>query len=307
MKSQITLKSQIDIIPSHKIDKQKWDQCIVASKNAMLYARTSYLDNMSDNWSGIVVNDYETVMPICWRMKLGIKYCYDVPFVQQLGWFAKNNFTEEDLLLQKLFSFCKYGDYNFNFSNNVSFKRNDRTNFIIHLSETHTGIQKNYTTVLNNNLQRAKKENFIYHEENIEDAITLYKNLYKNNFKHLTNKDFRNFSVVVRTLKTSGNAFARKVTNNKNILLASILLLKDELRIYNIINNVTQSGRKINANHFLYDNILKEFSETNFIFDFEGSDIPGVKKFYQGFGAINQPYFKIHFNHLPLLLRLLKS
>ena len=62
----------------------------------------------------------------------------------------------------------------------------------------------------------------------------------------------------------------------------------------------------MSAGHFLLDNIIKEFSQTGLVLDFEGSDIPGIEHFYKSFGAINQPYNKIHFNRLPYFLRLLK-
>jgi hypothetical protein len=53
--------------------------------------------------------------------------------------------------------------------------------------------------------------------------------------------------------------------------------------------------------------ILKEFSGRNLLFDFEGSDLPGVKEFYECFGPIDQPYFHYHFNDLPFPLNLVKK
>ena len=67
-----------------------------------------------------------------------------------------------------------------------------------------------------------------------------------------------------------------------------------------------KQGQHALAGHFLYDSLIKEYSQTGLIFDFEGSDIPGIKHFYKSFGAIEQPYSRIHFNRLPYLLQLLK-
>jgi hypothetical protein len=95
----------------------------------------------------------------------------------------------------------------------------------------------------------------------------------------------------------------RKVTDRENTLLALVLMLKDDKRLYNIINVITEEGRKIESNHFLYDQVLSEFAGSGLTFDFEGSDLPGVKFFYEKFGATNQPYSKIRFNHLPFPFR----
>ena len=71
------------------MDIAKWDACVCNSNNGLIYATSVYLNFMSDDWNGIVVNNYDCVMPIPWRKKFGIRYCYDVPFVQQLGWFSQ--------------------------------------------------------------------------------------------------------------------------------------------------------------------------------------------------------------------------
>jgi hypothetical protein len=77
--------------------------------------------------------------------------------------------------------------------------------------------------------------------------------------------------------------------------------------LYNLMNSTTNAGRKTGANHFLFDEIFKEFAASNLVFDFEGSDIPGVKIFYEKFGAANQPYYRLHFNKLPPLIKWIKQ
>ena len=97
----------------------------------------------------------------------------------------------------------------------------------------------------------------------------------------------------------------RRVTNN-NELLATVLLIKDERRLYNLMMAATQNARQQSAGAFLYDELIKEFSHSGMMLDFEGSDIPGIEFFYKGFGAVNQPYFKTHINNLGFPLRLFK-
>ncbi len=89
--------------------------------------------------------------------------------------------------------------------------------------------------------------------------------------------------------------------------MATSLLLRDEKRLYNMMNTTTLAGRKKESNHFLLNAIIEEFSGQDLVFDFEGSDLPGVKSFYESFGPINQPYYKIKYNQLPSLVRLLKK
>jgi len=67
-----------------------------------------------------------------------------------------------------------------------------------------------------------------------------------------------------------------------------------------------EEGKKLGAMFFLVDNFIKTNAEKEIILDFEGSMIPGVARFYSGFGSIPETYFQLKFNRLPLPLRWLK-
>ena len=111
---------------------------------------------------------------------------------------------------------------------------------------------------------------------------------------------------VAKQLITRQQCFVRKVVDEANKLPAIALFLRDENRIYNILPSTTTAGKKHSAMHFLIDNVIKEFAGTPLIFDFEGSDLPGIKAFYQSFGAVNEPYYHLHYNHLPAPFKWLK-
>jgi len=296
-----------DIIPSHNIDKQKWDACIHNSSNPLIYAYSFYLDQMADNWHGIIINDYKAVMPVCWRKKWGIRYAYDVPFIQQCGWFQSVPGNYAEILIKALFSFCRYGNYSFNYNCHTGMdKINPCTNYILDLSATYNSLKEHYSNDLANNLKKATREAFIYTMEDHHVAIDIYRQIYHSRMPHVSDKDFDRFIGLCNFLYATNEVVVRKVCNSNNELLATALLLKDKNRLYNLMNSTTAAGRKTEANHFLFDNIFKEFAGSQLIFDFEGSDIPGVKSFYEKFGAVNQPYYKLHFNHLPFPLNKLK-
>jgi hypothetical protein len=296
---------EIEIIPSYRINKSKWDECICNSSNAIIYATSFYLDHMADNWNGIVVNDYECVMPVPWRKKFGLKYCYHVSFIQQLGWFSKTFFPDTSLLLKTLFRFCKYGYYPFNYNNEVAGERflSCANNYILPLNKPYDEIIKGYKQTMDYSLKKASRQNLLYREENFTEAIDLYKKLYHHKFQHVTEMDFRNFRNLCNYFFEKNKIIARKVCNEQQETLSDIVLINFENRLLNIINNVNEEGRKTEANYFLFDSIFKEFAGSNFLFDFEGSDIPGIKSFYEKFGSINQPYYKLQFNHLPAIIK----
>jgi hypothetical protein len=144
-------------------------------------------------------------------------------------------------------------------------------------------------------------------EDNYESAIEEYRNTYSDRMKHVTADDFDRFKKICEQLVNEQKIVCRKAVNQKNELMAIVLLLNDGKRLYNLMNTTTPAGRKVEANHFLMDSVIREFAGKGLIFDFEGSELPGVKLFYKNFGAINQPFYMIKYNCLPWLIRLFKS
>ncbi len=296
---------ELQLLSSHQIDKKQWNECLSASGNRMIYASSDYLDHMADNWDGIVGDDYDLIMPVPWRKKFGIKYCYDVPFIQQLGVFGKN-VQQENLsaCIGVLSTSVKYGDYALNFTND-SDQGGSCNNYILSLASNYRSTSAFYSDKLKSDLVKAEKNLLEYSHANAKEAIETFRELYAGKIPSVKTSDYTNFHELCKLKEKENNLIVRKICFNKQ-LLSVCLLFKDAYRLYNVMSCTTAEGRSKSAGHFLYDNIIKEFSQTGFILDLEGSEIAGVAHFYKSFGAMNQPYKKLHFNRLPFPLNIFK-
>lgn len=296
---------ELQLLPSNKIDRKKWDECLNSSSNPLIYASSAYLDHMADNWDGIIAEGYAFIMPIPWRKKFGIKYCYKVPFIQQLGVFGKA-VQEDDIksCIQLMFAWFRYGDYSFNYQNTRNGGKHC-SNYVLSLASNYRSTSFFYGDKLTSDLSKAAKNSLQYEHGTADEAMHLFRELYTDRLQGITTNDYDSFYRLCKLKESQNNLIVRKISLDKNILSIS-LLMKDKFRIYNLISCTTPNGRNALAGHFLYDSLIKEYSQTGLIFDFEGSDIPGIKHFYKSFGAIEQPYTQIHFNRLPFLLKLLK-
>ncbi|HUQ66002.1 MAG TPA: hypothetical protein VM101_07595 [Flavitalea sp.] len=299
------MPNEVNIIPSFNIDRVKWDRCICGSDNGLIYASSAWLDHMADHWSGIVLNDYEMVMPVPWRMKFGMRYSYQVPFIQQLGIFCGKKITDEELFKKALFSLCRYGDYSFNFSNSIG-ETEPFVNFILPFNEEYAVLSKRFSTDVIQNIRRSEGQDLHYEKCEIDEAVHCYQQLY-GKVSEVTDEHFSRFRNLCFFIGENDKIIARKVTGHDHSLLAFALLPKDKRRVYNLINGTFPEGKKCEANYFLLSRLFMEFEKSGLVFDFEGSDLPGVKEFYRKFGASNQPYYKLHFNHLPWPLKFLKK
>jgi hypothetical protein len=306
--------SRIQFLKNIEIDKHLWDNCIDQCDNSLIYAKSFYLDNICNGWNALVGQNYDWLVPITYKTKLGISYLYQPPFTQQLGIFAKAGVLPPyKEIIDWLKQHYKFWEVNWNYSTDVAFITppvhfGQATNFILDLSANYESISNNYHRDLTKNLKRSKQFNLVYKKTNNYDKyIELYRRFYGSRMPHVKEEDYENFSRICSYAFKFEMVICREATNNSGELMAVALLLFDGRRLYNIMNTTTEAGRKKEANHFLLDNIIKEFSGENLLLDFEGSDLPGVKAFYANFGAVNQPYFTIKYNQLPWPLRLFKK
>jgi len=304
-------KPVIQYITHQEINRLKWDTCIDQADNGLIYAYSFYLDNMARRWDALLINDYEAVIPLIWNKKYSFKYCYQPPFTQQLGLFG--NIKEDSLqdLFKEIQSFVTYGDWMFNYQNKFIaslFQTSLMTNLVINLEDGYDDIHSRYNKDVLDNLKKAEKEELIYGLCNdIDLTIDRYRSHYYNRTPHVKISDYENFKNLCKHPGQNCSCLVREVKDNSGNLLASALLLKDNRRIYNMMNTTTEAGRKTEANHFLMDNIIREFSGQQLFFDFEGSDISGIKKFYEKFGSFNQTYYHWHYNNLPFYLKWMKK
>lgn len=291
------------LLKYNEINKAKWDECIENAKNALIYACSFYLDNITQNtWQAIIEGDYEAVMPICSRKKYGIEYLYQPPFAQQGGIFSAKEITKSSYLgfiefLQQNFRFV---EINLNYGNIFEGnKLNHANNFILDLSLNYTSTCNNYKNNFTKNIKRAAQQNFTYKEETSYKAfIQLYKKLYAARMPQIKEYDYEALAKNCEKLQGANNLVLRKAIAGSETYAAAILL-KHKNRLYNIASSVTEAGKHSRANYFLFDNIIKEFSGQQLIMDFEGSDIQGIADFYRSMGAVNQPYPTLKYNNLP--------
>jgi hypothetical protein len=303
----------IHYLKYQQIDKQKWDDCINRSVNRLIYPKSFYLDTMAANWDAIVLNDYEAVMPLTWKKKWGIAYLYQPAFIQQGGIFYTTQLSAatQKLITDKAFEKFKFAEITFNYFNNLSDLNNvvlsTRTNFILPLTKSYNEIYAAYPGSVTKNLNRTKTFGLAYHESNdFMNVLHLYEKLYTKVLPYFSSTDFYNFGLVCKKMFDSKQLIIRKVSNAQSELLSAVVLLIDNNRLYNIISCVTPTGRDKEANYFLYDKLIQEFSGSAFILDFEGSDVKGIAGFYKQFQATNQPYPFCKINRLNPFIKLFK-
>lgn len=267
---------------------------------------------MATNWDGLVLDDYEAVMPLPWRKKLQIRYLYQPPFIQQGGIFSSARITGDltKAFIEESATQFKFAEITLNYGNEIM-AEND---FNIVLRKNNILLLKDYEFILNDygdgfkkSLKRVKKFNMLYQSsQDHASVINLYETLYTKRQSSVKADDYFNFRKLCDHLAQSDNVITRLAYDREKKLLAASVLLKDNTRLYNLISCVTDLGKKLEANYFLYDKLIQEFSGKGLSLDLEGSEVKGIAAFYKKFNPILENYPFIRYNNLHPLLKLVK-
>ncbi|HET7001318.1 MAG TPA: hypothetical protein VFI33_08420 [Puia sp.] len=305
--------SDIRYLERNEIDTVKWDQCILSAPNGLIYARSFYLDAMSENWSGLVAGDYQYVMPLTWNRKAGIKYLYQPYFTKSLGVFGNSSQSFEiSSFLHAIPDIYRYWDIDLNENNFVStdirkLKQRARRNYLLSLAKDYKQISQQYKRLANRMTKKAIEGKVqIVRGESPELIIQLYRRDYANRHKSISGP------VYERLKGCSLNAFKNNLAETylakspDGETLAYYMILKDEHYIYSLLGGSTGEGKRQGAFYLLTDAIIRDHAGTDKIFRFEGSDIPGISFFDNLFGPERISYQHLVMNKLPFLIRFLK-
>jgi hypothetical protein len=303
---------QIKYISHADIDKQKWDDCVQHADNGLIYAYSWYLDAMADNWDALVLNDYETIVPLTWNKKYGVHYLFQPYFCASLGIFSKNQITPSvtEAFLKKIPKRFRYIDIYLNHKNLFpvdGFQLTERLNFILPLNNSYVEIAEQYRTNLKRNIRKAEQSGLIVKQNiPVEDIIVLAKETMQR-VSAISDEQMGRFKNLFSIAKEKQLVETLGIYNNNNQLLASAVFLHSHNRWYYILVGNHPNGKTLGASHYLIDRFIAAHSNTDAILDFEGSDIRNLAFFYSSYGAAEERYPALRMNRLPKLLKWLKE
>lgn len=322
------MNPDIQIINFQQIDSRKWNQCVLGASQGTVFGVHEYLSGMTPDWHGLVVGDYEAVLPLLTRAKWGIRYLAVLPFVRQLGLMGSYRGAAEALLV-KIQGFCQYGDIGFNHDNGWLFEaekgqaRWSRPNYVIDLRPGYEVIWQGYRKSLTKRLSQASSAGLRLVSGSkagaaaesigtvpVIDVLSAYQDFIRSKMLPGTYNLDKDFALLKQLLNTD---FGRQyfhpyaVKDGSGDLLLLGIYARDNRRIYKMMTVCMGKGREKNAMGFAVDALIQQFAGQPLFFDFMGSSLPGVQEFIHGFGARLEPYFLYHYNQLPWPLKLIKK
>jgi hypothetical protein len=281
----------IYFVKRNEIDEEKYNNCIATSLQSRVYAYSWYLDVVADNWSVLVLDDYDAVMPLPFQKKYLISYISQPFFTQQLGVFSKRKITKstiEEFLKKIPRKFLKIA-VQFNSENNFSAENSiKKNNYILSLDKEYKTLYKGFSKGRKHAIQQGLKEQLSIEEISFSELLKLSNQHYS--FKEVTAKEYNKLAKLVAVLQSKHKVKIRGIKLDKKLIGGSVFA-SDSKRIIYLFSAVSKVGKEKQVASLLLNDVIKEHSNSELILDFEGSQIPGVATFFKSFGAKPETYF----------------
>ncbi|MCB0662983.1 MAG: GNAT family N-acetyltransferase [Saprospiraceae bacterium] len=282
------------------IDNKKWNQAVEADSLGFPYAYTWYLDIVADgHWCGLVLGDYEQVFPMPYNRKLWVSaQIYQPILTQQLGIFGPLEDKEIEYFLGYIpKQFKKVYLQTHQVEKVKGWRCKKRLNLILHLNKGYETIYQDYKKSLKKRIEKAQAHLLVEKVDQAKELVQLYKNQQGDRVGFSDENFDQAFRLMEAAIKHRCGKIYKVTDGNETLFLGFFLETKN--RIINLFSAATEEGRKQHARHFLIDHIIRENAGKEIIFDFEGSEIPGVQKFFRSFGSEETYYAAYERNKLP--------
>src|ERR1035437_4186833 len=174
--------------------------------------------------------------------------------------------------------------------------------YIIDLSESVSVIEEKFAPERRNDIKKAIKDGIICKKENCPDIV---KRIALNSFMRKEKKiDLKIFDKVLFDFSDPGNSITF-ISYQNEIPIAAVFCVYDKEKIYYLIGGYDNEFKHQGAGALALYSAIKYAKEIGVhYFDFEGSMIPEVEKYFRGFGGVLTPYYSINKAKLPLEMAL---
>lgn len=301
----------IHFISRQNIDLEKWNACLKNSRYESIYGHIWYLDAICQ-WDAMVIGDYEAIIVLPYRNKLGISYVYVPDFCQTLGIFSTKKYPAkmvDDLLLKLAtrFRFVDFAlaDIECSLSSNAIANRNVE----LTLSSKYDDLRARFSSNTKRNITKSAKCAVEVKQSYSPELIlkAYLENKAKEVGSSMSDTEQNYLRVIVNEGIEQDLVTLLEAYSNDGDFLGGAVFVKSYSRYLFLFSGLTENGKSQGAMFAVINSFISSHSGEAMILDFEGSNDDGVARFYQGFGGISTTYYRMRLNNLPKLIRWLKD
>ena len=233
-------------------------------------------------------------MPIPYRKKFWLSYIVVPSWVQQLGVFAKQPLSSQEIQAFLVAIPRKFKHIHLSFTPENRFADRHvsrRSNYVLNLSKPYEELVKNYNKGRKSDVKKAKESSLeLRSAENADALIELFISI-KGSEVAVPDTEYEKLKRLTQLMKTRERIEIVEVYNEKSECLGGAIFLIDPSRITYLFSVATVEGRKKSSMSLVIDQMINTYSNSSCLLDFEGSNMDNLASFFKSFGAQEEPYY----------------
>jgi hypothetical protein len=304
-------------------NKDKYRELCKIEPTIPIFSKDWWLDAVvgEDNWDVILVEKGEEIvasLPFVTKRKFLIRYITMPVLTQTAGiWmrYPKNQKYANRLSFEKEISrniiegLPKFNMFSQNFHHTFTnwlpfywkdFKQHTRYTYIIEDLHDHDEIYKNFKSNIKTDIKKALTKVRVAETND----LNLFWNLIIKTFRRQRINVPYSFSLLQKLDKACVKNNSRKLfiaQDSNGEVHAGVYIVWDDQSAYYLISGGDPELRNSGATSLLLWEAIKFSSTVTKSFDFEGSMIQPIERFFSAFGAVQKPYFNISKTNSKLL------
>lgn len=304
----------IRFVKHQDINPEKWDNAVLGATQPSALATYACLDILADyTWNALVEDDYQCVMPLPYRSKMGLSYIYTPFFLAHLGPFSQNKVEQKTILdffnhIPKKFI---QQDLILNRETLSLLPDNEvfaMTSYQLDLSLPHQSLFNDFSQNTKRNIAAGEKHFLTVNLNNqsLSNIVRLFRdNKGHNKEVHFRESDYQKLICLAEWLLKEDKLDVVEVRKTDGSLIAGALMVKDVDCYRFWFSGRDNTEAECKPMFFLINEYLKKVAGKPGGFDFNGSMNENVARMYKGFGG--KPYsFPLYRHFHPSLKNLLK-
>ncbi len=221
-----------------------------------------------------------------------IKYPKGQKYYRKLSW-------EKEIMNYFIDNLPKFDYFNMNFHYSITnwlpfywkgFKQTTRYTYVIEKNLTIDELSKEFETDIRRRRRKAEKLGIIIEESN---NLEILYDLVNSTFKRQSINVPYSFGFLEKIYKSNKNSIKINLAKYENKYVAGNLLLVDDLSVIYLIGGIDSDYKDLGAMDLIQYESIKFTLNNGKIFDFEGSMLESIEKYFRSFGAVQKPYFQI--------------
>lgn len=320
------------IVASTQISAEEWNKFVASSPQGAAFHHYDFLSLIIPNWNAIIIEEegkWLAVMPFLVKKKWVFSSIGQPLFTQFSGILladiaAKNTYKQFSKLKTIVSSMVELLPETHKFLIRFSpyflypqpfywkgYTLKTRFTYQLNLAESEESLWSNMASSLQGQIKKATKAALTYTEsydkqiwfDLMEKNLAVGKNIMgivpsKTNHEQILLEQVFDFFIKEKI----GKLYI--IENAENQVLACGFFVFWENNFTYFAGAMLPDSEKSGAMSLLMWRAIAEAKKNNYkIFDFEGSMIEGIERFFRSFGAKPVPYFEISRNRLPILLQ----